>query len=465
MNATQTRMMAQLISNGMYTGYAKANDQRLAPLLGRNSASALGASRTIQEVQGLQPTKALEAVQMRTTKALSFEDSTFLRNYRNDMLDIQTAAARLQKGEGTGENLAAVTTKPAVAEARGRMENADDVYSVVVEQLARGQVDQSAPLAAEDPLPAMGGSIHIQNSKGNFDFFMSGAGLKDNREMLESFAAKLNAVDTGVTASVVETAPEAAENGAEAAASRPAAVALRLESSPGEKGGFNITGSLARRLNIATTQEAGDQEAVYSVEKNGEELGLFTSDANTVEIDGLFSLKLKDTGETQVTAAEDMMEKLAQNLDLLVEKFNSTREFLRQNDGGRMGVRNQLHRMEQAPASERDMSLIGITPKQNGSYAFDREAFLNQARRTPAQVRDIANNFAQRIGEDAQRGLRESSGSLVSRQPQRQGTVEYASRVDAIQKDPVNVLSTYSKDGVKNLMNFYAAGVLLNLNA
>ena len=46
------------------------------------------------------------------------------------------------------------------------------------------------------------GPLHLETSKGKFDFFMTGAGMENNREMLESFAAKLNSRDTGVTAAV-----------------------------------------------------------------------------------------------------------------------------------------------------------------------------------------------------------------------------------------------------------------------
>ena len=67
-------------------------------------------------------------------------------------------------------------------------------------------------------------------------------------------------------------------------------------------------------------------------------------------------------------------------------------------------------------------------------------------------------DFTQSLREDAQQGMKESSGSLV-------GPLEYVQRAERTQLDPVNVLSTYSRNGVYNLMNLYAAGVLMNLNA
>ena len=87
-----------------------------------------------------------------------------------------------------------------------------------------------------------------------------------------------------------------------------------------------------------------------------------------------------------------------------------------------------------------------------------QEIFLTQARRSPRDTQRIVEDFTQSLREDAQQGMKESSGSLV-------GPLEYVQRAERTQLDPVNVLSTYSRNGVYNLMNLYAAGVLMNLNA
>lgn len=203
MNAVVAKMMGQAVSNGMFTGYARANNLRLAQLYDRSMVSAMGASRQVEEAKGLNPTLDSVHTPLRP-RALSFQDSAFLRDYRDNMLDIQTAASRVgSQGADRLDNLAAMSTDPAVAEARGRLEKAGDRYTVKVEQLAAGQVDRSAPLEAESPLPTASGSICLETGKGRFDFYMSGAGMENNREMLENFAAKLNSRDTGVTASEI----------------------------------------------------------------------------------------------------------------------------------------------------------------------------------------------------------------------------------------------------------------------
>ncbi len=448
MNAVVAKMMGQAVSNGMFTGYARANNLRLAQLYDRSMVSAMGASRQVEEAKGLNPTLDSVHTPLRP-RALSFQDSAFLRDYRDNMLDIQTAASRVgSQGADRLDNLAAMSTAPAVAEARGRLEKAGDRYTVKVEQLAAGQVDRSAPLEAESPLPTASGSIRLETGKGRFDFYMSGAGMENNREMLENFAAKLNSRDTGVTASVRE---------------KEGSVTLQLENSPGEKGSFEVKGTLAKRLDIQKTQEAGEQEAVYTVRKNGGQEERFTSEENTVSLGGI-TLKLKGEGTTEITGSNDAMEGMAEALSSLVDQFNSTLNYLNRTGENRTGVHNQIRRMVQPPVSEKSMSLIGLTSQRDGSYTFDREAFMNQARRSPSLVRGIAEDFAQGLRSDAQRGMRESSGSLLDTTDY--SAQQYVRQVNTeAQMSPVNVLSTYSRNGVFNLMNFYTAGVLMNLNA
>ncbi len=448
MNAVVAKMMGQAVSNGMFTGYARANNLRLAQLYDRSMVSAMGASRQVEEAKGLNPTLDSVHTPLRP-RALSFQDSAFLRDYRDNMLDIQTAASRVgSQGADRLDNLAAMSTHPPAAGARGRLETAGDRYTVKVEQLAAGQVDRSAPLEAESPLPTASGSIRLETGKGRFDFYMSGAGMENNREMLENFAAKLNSRDTGVTASVRE---------------KEGSVTLQLENSPGEKGSFEVKGTLAKRLDIQKTQEAGEQEAVYTVRKNGGQEERFTSEENTVSLGGI-TLKLKGEGTTEITGSNDAMEGMAEALSSLVDQFNSTLNYLNRTGENRTGVHNQIRRMVQPPVSEKSMSLIGLTSQRDGSYTFDREAFMNQARRSPSLVRGIAEDFAQGLRSDAQRGMRESSGSLLDTTDY--SAQQYVRQVNTeAQMSPVNVLSTYSRNGVFNLMNFYTAGVLMNLNA
>ena len=433
-SAVQSRLMGQAISNRMFTGYAQANNIRLAQVVSKKLTAA-------QEVGGLHPTLDSQHTPLRP-KALSFEQSSFLKNYRNNMLDLQSTAARAMTAR-TKATLAAGSSDPAVAEVSGRLAELSDRYTVTVEQVASGQVDRSAAIQADAPLPATSGSLYLETEKGKFDFYMSGAGLEDNQEMLETFADRINQKDTGVTASVQKQ-----DDGK---------VYLRLESEAGGDSSFTVKGTLADRLELRQ-EEAPRREAVYTVQKNGGEVQRFTSDRNNVTLDDGITAKLKKAGTTQVSSITDAAEGMADNLSRLVDKFNETLSFLNKNGERGIGVQNQIRRMVTPSVPEKTMERIGITTERNGSLTFDRDTFLTQARRSPRQTNSIVEEFTRGLQEDAQRGMRESSGSLV-------GPLEYVQRAENTQLNPVNVLSTYSRNGVYNLMNLYAAGVLMNLNA
>ena len=174
---------------------------------------------------------------------------SFLKDYRNQMLDLRRMAARAQSGyRDPAAALAAGSEDTAVVEATGRLAAEDDEYLVTVEQLASGQVNRSAGMEARDPMPTASGSLRLETDKGKFDFFMSGAGLKDNQEMLEVYAARINGRDTGVTASVKKE-----DSGK---------VYLELKSAEGEEKSFTVKGTLAERLGISQTAEAGKKEEI-----------------------------------------------------------------------------------------------------------------------------------------------------------------------------------------------------------
>lgn len=451
MNAVQSYWMGQAISNGMFTGYARANNMRLAQMFSRTIERTGGVRPTpVDQTIGLNPSVTGSALTGSITtplrpRALSFQESAFLKDYRNQMLDLRRMAARAQSGyRDPAAALAAGSEDTAVVEATGRLAAEDDEYLVTVEQLASGQVNRSAGMEARDPMPTASGSLRLETDKGNFDFFMSGAGLKDNQEMLEVYAARINGRDTGVTASVKKE-----DSGK---------VYLELKSAEGEEKSFTVKGTLAERLGISQTAEAGKKEAVYTVRKNGGEEERFTAKTNSITIDDRIKVELKGVGSTRIAHRDDGAEALADQVSQLVNKYNEAREFLRKNSDGRAGVQSQLRRMATPPTSERSMDLIGIGAKRDGSYSFDRKTFLAQARRSPELTRSVVDNFAKGLSWDAEQGMKESSGSLV-------GTLEYTQRVEDNQKNPINVMSTYSKSGMYNLMNLYAVGVLMNLNA
>lgn len=521
MNAVQSRMMGQAIAERMYTSYLQVNDRRLAQQVAKNigdsqASQALEKSRQVQAPRGLQEPMGLVKADLRT-KVLSFEQSDFLKNYRGSMLDMQSMAAQLLSGGAeVTQTLAAGSDAPGVAEVSGRLGSLDDRYILRVDQIATGQVSRSAPLDADDPFPTASGSLRLETSRGSAELFMSGAGFENNQAMLENFADQINRQNLGVTASVdveelmemiygdetnaesVDGAQlmglsqegegglegmglegmEGAEGGegmlgmfsagggeGEAAlggmgmmgGGREATLSLESDLG-GEAGMFQVGGTLAGKLGI--TQSLGDpiQQAIYSIGKNGGAAEFFTSDSNSILVDGGITALLKGAGTANISSITDAAESMADRLFGMVGQYNDMMSFLMDNAQRGVGVQNQLARMGELPRSGDMLERIGITRVRDGVLNLDRSAFIDQSRREPLFTNQILQDFAEDLRVGAREGMKESSGSLV-------GPLEYVSRAESKELDPVNVLSTYSRNGVYNLMNLYAAGVLLNLNA
>lgn len=435
-NAITSHLMGQPLNNGLFTGYARANNLRLSQVFSKKTVEAL-------EKVGLQAplTTTLSPVR---PKSLSRQDSQFLADYRNSMLDLQNLANKVVRAGGERNPRAAGAENPKVADVTGLLTHSQDEYRLRVEQLASGQVERSAPIQADETFPTMSGSLRLETEKGDFDFYLSAAGLKDNRAMLESFAHRLNARDTGVTATVREE-----EDGR---------ISLELENEAGEKNGYEIKGSLAGRLDFKQVSQPGERQAVYTVQKNDGEAKRFTAPTNKVAIDRGLTAKLKEVGETKITSAASADQGTADSISKLVDRFNETLGFLNQNGERSRGALNQIRRMVVPPTSENSMRLIGITAKKDGSLAFDRQVFLEQSQKAPTLTRSIVENFTQGIRSDARSGMQESSANLL-------GPMEYTQRFSDVQQLPYNVLSAYSRNSVYNMMNFYATGVLMSLNA
>lgn len=505
MNTIQSRMMGQAISERMYSSYIQANNQRLAQVVSKNIGAAQDAKiervQRVQSTKGLQPTKSLEKVDLRS-KVLSFEQSGFLKDYRGSMLDMQSMAAELVSGRAEiRETLAAGSDNPSVAEISGRLGNITDRYILQVDQIATGQVSRSMPLDADDPFPTASGSLYLESSRGSADLFMSGAGFEDNLAMLQNFAEQINRQNLGITASVdvtellggddqiekilAEIEQEALTGGmmpdgalgeemmpesmmpeggmgmlgGEGLAGGGREAVLTLESDlGGEEGMFQVGGTLADKLQITRSEEDPIQEALYSIIKNTGLAEMFSSDTNSIMVDQGITALLKGTGIANISNITDATESMADQMAGLVGKYNDMMSFLMDNAQRGIGVQNQLRRMGELPRSGDMLERIGITRVRDGVLNLDRSAFIDQSRRSPLLANQIMEDFAEDLRTGARDGMRESSGSLV-------GPLEYVDRAESKQLDPVNVLSTYSRNGVYNLMNLYAAGVLMNLNA
>lgn len=486
-NAIQSHLLAQPVGTGQFTGYARANNLRLAQLfsrqmLGSQKLTDLPALDRVQTTTGLHP--AITAtISPQPPKTLSVRDSDFLKDYRNNMLRLQRLAVQAQT-DTAADPLAAGAQDPTVLQAKGKLAQAQDEYQVEVQQLASGQTLRSQSLRADEPLPTMSGSLRLETEKGSFDLYLSAAGLEDNEAMLQNFAQRINDQDTGVVASVqrqrdgsvslqlaaqvnglsaasqavdaptateTATAKAAAATDAKADADRAAASKAQAASD------FQVKGTLAGRLGFTQTAAAGENKAIYTVRKNGGQAQRFTADTNTVQLDKDLTATFKKVGSTTITAAASAAEHRADKLAELVDGYNDTVRFLRQNSEHSTGALNQLRRMTGADDGGDSLRQLGIETQRDGTLRLDRSRFLRRSASDPLGTQRLVEDFAQALRGDAVQGMKESSGDLVS-------PLEYTQRFTDLQKAPINTFSSYTRNGVLNLMNLYAAGVLMNLN-
>lgn len=422
MNRIQTHANTGL-ANVLLRGYSQMNSLRLAQALSNKDAGSLN---------GVQ--------QNAFSGNLSATDTEFLKDYQREMRELKEIADKAIAG-GEKSRLTASAEDPDVAQVSGKLEASADQYKLTVEQLALGQVNRSVDLESRSPMPVMSGVLRLETGQGKFEFYMSAAGARDNRGMLDNFAAKINAQQTGVAASVEEKDGKAR---------------LRLEGASGAGNTFSVSGSLAERLGLEQTVQTG-QDAIYTVEKNGGKAQTFSSGSNTITVDGRLTASLKGTGSTVIRTGGSVASGLADTVSQLVDKFNETLRFLNRNSDRGIGVLNQIRRMITPPTSEKSMELAGITIRGDGSLIFDRTVFLSKAEQAPSLVEGIIENFANGIRTDAQMGMQERSGGLIDAQQYLQGQADS-------QKSLLNFMGQYNRSGVYNMMNYYAVGVLMNLN-
>lgn len=422
MNGIQATTGSNLASV-LLSGYSQINNLRLAQALSGKNTAGIPA-----------------VAQSPAVGSLSLEDTDFLKNYQSNMLELVSLADKALKG-GEQSRLSAGSEDLAVAEASGKLGSASDEYLLTVEQLASGQVNRSVTLSGNGPMPSMSGALRLQTAQGSFEFYLSAAGSENNREMLDKFAAQINSRNTGVTASVEE---------------QDGRVQLQLTGASGEGNSFSVSGSLAERLGLDQTVQAG-QDAVYTLQKDGGEVQRYTSATNSVSLDTGLTATLKGTGTTTVKAGVGSASGMADAVSELVDQFNRTLSFLNENSDRGIGVLNQLKRMVLPPTSEGSMALIGITVKSDGSLSFDRATFLSKSQQSPSLVEDVVENLVSGIRSDAQMGMQESSGSLL-------GVQQYSQQLSVSQGSSLNFLNLYTRSGAYNMMNYYVVGSLMNLS-
>lgn len=167
---------------------------------------------------------------------------------------------------------------------------------------------------------------------------------------------------------------------------------------------------------------------------------------------------LKRLSTESGAVSEETVQETAAALEKLVDGYNDTTGLLEKNTDRGTGVLRQLGRMDAAVGASENLDLVGISKNDDGSLSFDKDAFTKALKRDPGAVKNAIggqNGIAGNLFQAAAKGMQTSSASLLG------GKNE---GVRAAAEDSMRAMSAYTKSGAYNMSNFYAVGVLMNMN-
>ncbi len=381
--------------------------------------------------------------------SLSTQSQSFLDGYSTRLTELSSAASEVLNPK-TSTTITAGSSDTSITTVSGSLQSENSNYSVEVERLASSQVNSTSEFVATDALPTVGGSLSIQTNSGTFRFSLSSASADTNEDALQQFADEINAADSGVVASVVQRDDNT--------------VALELE---GVESDFIASGSFAELTGLADVASA-PTEALFTVtDNNTGESQQLTSTTNNINVDGL-DITLRGVGSAEITSSQSDGEVIADALSSMVASFNSAVSYIEANQDEGVGALNQLKRMATPPTSLESMESIGVTMNSDGSMSFDRTAFLDAYSSDSDFSVSIAEDIASGVKIDAQRGLSEPSGSLVS------NSLSSTSQSSSITStsttsfglynfSDIDFYNAYSSSGVYNMSNYYAVGAMMNI--
>ena len=249
--------------------------------------------------------------------------------------------------------------------------------NVNVAQLASGQQNRSADLAANENSFGNRFSISITDNTGRTNqFSVNLAEEDDNRAAMQAMASEINASNAGIRATLVEDE----ENGT---------VGLLLSgASTGEVDGrFTVTDESA--ANLGNVSEAS-RNAEYSV--NGM---AFSSQSNEVAIQNGVTATLNKTGSTQITYGADFSPAIG-----AVQQFLDTFNNLLKAASG-SPLERQL--AEMANSSGRGLDYSGIGVDSSGRLNINNSDRLSEAISNDSFARNFQgmNSFGHRLNDIA----------------------------------------------------------------
>lgn len=164
------------------------------------------------------------------------------------------------------------------------------------------------------------------------------------------------------------------------------------------------------------------------------------------------------------------MQKTTDAVQSMVDSYNDALTTLSGNTDRGSGVTRQLGRMQQSPAAEAAMNLVGVTRGTDGKLSFDKEKFtktVHEAAKADARlgssarmdlIKDIvggSSSIASGVRNDSQAGLNTSASSLIGNDLAKMQN----------QQNPLNMNNIYTRAGAQSMMNMGAVGLLMNLSA
>ena len=108
-------------------------------------------------------------------------------------------------------------------------------------------------------------------------------------------------------------------------------------------------------------------------------------------------------------------------------------------------------------AGSTDMEQAGISTNKDGTLSLDKEKLAKSLKEDPDLTLDILsgnNGIAQTVFNRASSAMRSSASSLLSNDLAQVDQMQYT--------DPFSFMNMYSKNGAKNLNNYYALGMMMN---
>lgn len=421
--------------NGYYNYQSILSQIRLQNALAKNT----------RYQQAIRPVQSANRVS--TTDGSSSMD--FLKSYNTTMTDLMQSSNTLRQSNRSGvmNDMVVSSSDQAVAEAKERytVRNSKDI-TVDVSQIAKAQVNLSSGVKGSDEAESnmdfsvtdsTGASVAVSVSQ-TYD----NGTAKTNRQMLKEAAAQINRQPRlGVKAYVED---------------KDGVSTIRLQGTKtGQNNSFEVTGTLGAAEGLKDVSEAS-QDAVYSVTE-GDKTSKRNSASNDVTVDyGRIGLKLKSQGQVTVSAQPDT-DKIVSSVKDLTDSYNKALKLLNDNADRGTGVTNQLRNLVRGLASEKSLEKVGITTKKDGTLKLDQEALKKSLKESPRMTKEIiGGNYGV-----AQTGFTKASQAMTANASSLIGNDLKEMQAQSL-SDPFNFMNLYSRNGVYNVNNYNALGLMIN---